>query len=89
MQPGQPPDVDPSVREALALALTEVGCPSETAREISHMARLERTESYEGEPTTWLLVLESPAFDRGVDYSVSPEDIEPAVEQLARGFHRA
>jgi hypothetical protein len=80
MQPGK---ADDALRAALATALVDVGCPTALAREMADRARVEWDGPRFGNPGARLLMLETPAADRGIEYPAEPEDVEATVRQLA------
>jgi len=79
----QPQEVDPPVREALARALEDLGCPAHTAVEIADDARVEWQGPTFGEPGAWMLMLETPAAHRGIEYPTEPDEVEGTVQPLA------
>jgi hypothetical protein len=81
MQPGK---ADDALRAALATALVDVGCPTALAREMADRARVEWDGPRFGNPGARLLMLETPAADRGIEYPAEPEDVE-ATDRTARG----
>ncbi|MGX5655513.1 hypothetical protein ACWKWC_12130 [Geodermatophilus nigrescens] len=65
--------LDDPLRNALRGALVEVGCPAEVAQEIAANARI----------ADELVMIDTPAFRRGVEYPSDLEDIDPAMQILA------
>jgi hypothetical protein len=71
--------LDEPLRNALRDALVEVGCPAEVAQEIAAKARV----ADEQQAGASLVMIDTPAFRRGVEYPSEPEDIDSAMQILA------
>src|SRR3954447_16322040 len=72
---GQPPVVQPWVKEVLAAALRDAGCPSSIAQQLSSKVRIERPEG----STEWLLML----TNYGTSYPADRDELTGAAEYLA------
>ncbi len=65
--------LDEPLRIPLRAALVELGCPAEVAQDIAAKARV----------ADELVMIDTPAFRRGVEYPSEPEDIYSAMQILA------
>ena len=72
-----------SVREALARALADLGCPPVISADLASRARVEWGRPQFGEPGMWMLFVATPAADHGTEYPDEPDHVDLAVRQLA------